>query len=219
LHSLLASRGAKAWAERAVGTRARNGLYRPAYNAIALATTAALVGYVARQEAREVYRVRGVAGAVMRAAQVACAGVFAAAVYQLGLGRVSGWLNVAPWVRGDALVPRETEAQTVPPAEAPARGPFAWCRHPLNFWPVPMLWLNPRMTTKLAAFNGVATAYFYLGSLHSDRRLGAQFRGVFEDYRGRVPLFVPRKPGFPRKNRVDWLFRTPELLENKGKDR
>ena len=92
-------------------------------------------------------------------------------------------------------------------------------RHPLNFWPVPLLWLNPRMTTKLAAFNAVATAYFYAGSVHSDRRMGAEYGGEMEGFRARVPLFAPELSTFSRKNRGILLFREGELLENKGKDR
>ena len=125
-------------------------------------------------------------------------------------------------IRGNRVVPRETEAQTLSPNEtrglSPA-SPYALCRHPLNFFPVPLLWLNPRMTTKLAAFNAVSTIYFYLGSLHSDHRLKAQFGPEFDEYRARVPLFVPRLPTFSRKNRPIRLFQTSELLENIGKDR
>ncbi len=33
-------------------------------------------------------------------------------------------------------------------------------RHPLNLAPVPLLWLNPRMTRNLAVFSAIATAYF-----------------------------------------------------------
>src|SRR5205085_6801784 len=115
VHSLLASRGAKRWAERAVGTRARNGWYRPAYNAVAVATTAALVGYVARQPSRTVYHVRGPLAGLMRLGQVASAAGFVAAVYEVGLSRLSGLGNLWAWVRGDRHVPREIEAQSVTP--------------------------------------------------------------------------------------------------------
>ena len=55
LHSLLASRGVKRLAERAVGTRVRNGAYRAAYNAVSVGTTAALVGQaVFRHKRRKV---------------------------------------------------------------------------------------------------------------------------------------------------------------------
>jgi protein-S-isoprenylcysteine O-methyltransferase Ste14 len=222
VHSLLASRAAKGLAERAVGTRLRNALYRPAYNAVAVATTAALVGYVARQPARVVYHVRGPAAGLMRAGQVAAGAMFARAAFEVGLMRLSGLANLVAWARGGREVPREPEAQTAPPDEVAGLGagsPFAMSRHPLNFFPVPLLWLNPRMTTKLAAFGAAATVYFYVGSVHSDRRLRGQYGGKFEGFRGRVPLFVPELSTFSRKNRGIGVFRGRELLENKGKDR
>jgi protein-S-isoprenylcysteine O-methyltransferase Ste14 len=222
VHSLLASRGAKRLAERAVGTRLRNALYRPAYNAVAVVTTAALVRYVARQPARTVYHVRGPAAVAMRLGQVASGVAFAAAAIQVGLGNLSGFASLLPWLRGEAVVPREPEAQSLPPdADGVIRpsGPTAVSRHPLNLFPVPLLWLNPRMTTKLAAFNAVATVYFYLGSAHSDGRLLARYGGIFEDFCARVPLFAPGIPTFSRKNRSGYLFRAVKLLENKGKDR
>jgi protein-S-isoprenylcysteine O-methyltransferase Ste14 len=222
VHSLLASRGAKDLAERAVGTRVRNAWYRPAYNAVAVGTTAALVAYVARQRARKIYEVRGPMAVLMRAGQVAAGVAFAAAAVQAGLLNLSGLSSLVPWLRGDAVVPREPEAQSLPPdADGVIRpaGVTKLSRHPLNLFPVPLLWLNPRMTTKLAAFNAVATAYFYVGSVHSDRRLGARYGRIFGDFCRRVPLFVPGMPTFSRKNRGGRLFRAVKLLENKGKDR
>jgi hypothetical protein len=197
-------------------------LYRPAYNAVAVGAAAGLVGYVARQPAREVYHVRGPAAAVMRAGQGAAAWMFARAVWDVGVGRISGLANVRAWARGARGAPREPEAQSVPPGEVAGLGawsPFRMNRHPLNFWPVPLLWLNPRMTTKLAAFNVVATAYFYVGSVLSDGRMGAEYGGEMEGFRGRVPLFVPELSTFSRKNEGISLFRARELLENKGKAR
>lgn len=222
LHSLLASRGAKGVAERVVGRRLRNALYRPAYNAVAVGATAGLVAYVARQEAREVYDVRGPAAVVMRVGQGVAALMFARAALEVGIGRISGLANLVAWLRGRRQVPREPEAQSVPPGEVAGLGagsPFRMNRHPLNFWPVPLLWLNPRMTTKLAAFNAVATVYFYMGSVLSDGRMGAEYGGEMGGFRAGVPLFVPELSTFSRKNRGIWMFRAWELLENKGKDR
>jgi hypothetical protein len=72
--------------------------------------------------------------------------------------------------------------------------PFALTRQALNVFPLPLLWLNPRMTTRLAAFNVVATAYFYLGSIHSDRRLRRRYGRPYDQTYGDrgVPLFLPR---------------------------
>jgi hypothetical protein len=99
----------------------------------------------------------------------------------------------------DAAVPPEPEAQG-PSLAADGRlrvaGPFRWSRHPLNFAPVPVFWLAPRMTLKRAVFGAVATAYLVLGSWHEEARLGRAYGEVYRAYRrSGVPFFVPRQGG------------------------
>ena len=55
LHSILASHTAKEAAERAVGARRRNALYRPAYNVIAVLSFGWLLLYVRSLPARTIY--------------------------------------------------------------------------------------------------------------------------------------------------------------------
>ena len=73
-----------------------------------------------------------------------------------------------------------------------ATGPFELHRHPLNFAPLPVLWLFPRMTTRLAALAGASTAYLVLGSLHEEVRLRSAYGPAYERYqRSGVPFYVP----------------------------
>lgn len=196
LHSVMASRTAKRQAARLAGERNRDGLYRVVYNAQSAVATGVLVAYVARQPGRELYRVPGPARLAMHAGQGVAAGMMAAAVAELGFGEISGLSNAADWAAGRAVRP-EPEAQG-PGNGSDGRlrtgGPYSLCRHPLNFWAVPALWLWPRMTTTLAAFNAAATAYLVVGSVREDRRLAAVYGGEYERYRERVPFFVPRLP-------------------------
>src|SRR5437588_841547 len=76
--------------------------------------------------------------------------------------------------------------------ERHAIGPFAWSRHPLNFAPLPILWLWPRMTTSLLAFNTAATIYLVVGSLHEEARLREAFGDDYVAYLDSgVPFYVP----------------------------
>lgn len=202
LHSVLASRAAKREAARAVGERTRDGLYRAAFNAQSAVATGLLFAYVARQPGRELYHVRGPARLLMHAGQAAAAGMMLAAVRELGFGEISGLDNAADWATGRP-VPPEPEAQG-PASRQDDRlrtgGPFRLCRHPLNFWAVPLLWLWPRMTTTLAAFNVAATAYLVVGSAREERRLAEVYGERYECYRRRVPFFVPRPTGPTEEN-------------------
>jgi protein-S-isoprenylcysteine O-methyltransferase Ste14 len=198
LHSLLASRAAKRLTARLLGERGRNAFHRPVYNGLALGSFAALVRLLRRTPNRTLYHVKGPAAAAMGCAQVLAAGFAGAAAAEIGLTKLGGLHSVAAWARGASRVPREPEAQSLPPdayGDIRPAGPFRFSRHPLNAGPIPLLWLHPRMTSTLAAFNAVATVYFYVGSLHSERRLRAAYGTAFETYRSSgVSFFVPRPP-------------------------
>ena len=113
---------------------------------------------------------------------------------------MAGTTSLAAWARGASVVPREPEAQG-PAHDARgmrATGPFAWMRHPLNFAPLPVLWLHPHMTANLAAFNAAATLYLVVGSRHEEARLLAAHGADYERYRrGGVPFYWPRRPALP----------------------
>jgi protein-S-isoprenylcysteine O-methyltransferase Ste14 len=69
-----------------------------------------------------------------------------------------------------------------------------YCHHrnPLFFFAALFLWLSPILTLNLLAFNILATVYFYIGALHEERSLKEEFGQEYEDYRRRVPMFLPR---------------------------
>ena len=99
--------------------------------------------------------------------------------------------------------PRSVEAQG-PARDQDGRilvtGPFRLHRHPANFWPVAILWLQPRMTHVSAAFAAVATLYMVAGSYHQDLRLRRAYGAEYAGYRAAgIPLFFPalRSPAGP----------------------
>lgn len=194
VHSALASCAAKRAAADWVGTKNRNGLYRIFYSGQSLVTLGLLAEYIRRQPNQELYRIEGPLAAAMHAAQLGGVVYLTAAASQIGIGRMLGVECLVNWT-GDG--PTEPE----PAAQGPAldrrgldhvAGPFAWSRHPLNFVMVPMLWLWPRMTTNLLAFNTVTTAYLVLGSLHEESRLRAAYGDDYQAYQNSgVAFFVP----------------------------
>jgi len=198
VHSALASRAAKCAAARTFGERNRNGLYRVIYIGQSVVTFGLLAAYIRRQPNRELYRIEGLPVSLIHAVQAGALVYATAAAGQVGLLRITGIESFLAWL-GDGPVPAEPEAQG--PAldekgQRRAAGPFAWSRHPLNFAPMPILWLWPRMTTNLLAFNTAATAYLVVGSLHEEARLREAFGEDYDAYlKSGIPFYIPAGEG------------------------
>jgi hypothetical protein len=194
LHSALASRTAKRAAARTFGERNRNGLYRVVYVGQSLVTCGMLATYIRRQPSRELYRIEGPLAFLLHAIQVGAVVYATAAAGQVGLRRITGLESFVAWL-GEGPVSPEPEAQGPALDERGrqhAAGPFGWSRHPLNFAPLPIFWLWPRMTTNLLAFNAAATIYLVVGSLHEEARLRAAFGDDYDVYlTSGVPFYVP----------------------------
>ena len=193
LHSALASRTAKSLAARTFGARRRNGLYRAFFNTQAIVGTGALAIYLRELPDRELYVVRGPLATLMRAGQGAGLLLLLDGARRVGVLRITGISSFLQFTRGGDNVPAEPEAQG-PALDEHGRlkvgGFFLRSRHPLNLAPLPVFWLNPRMTRNFALFSAIATAYLWIGSLHEERRLLAAYGESYRRYvNGRVPFF------------------------------
>jgi len=78
------------------------------------------------------------------------------------------------------------------PGKLVTSGFYCHIRNPLFFFGAVFLWLSPIMTVNLLAFNILTTLYFYLGELHEERSLREEFGQEYEEYRRKVPMFLPR---------------------------
>jgi hypothetical protein len=205
VHSALASHAAKRRAARAVGERAARGWYRAAYNAQAVATTAALGAYVWRHRGPVVYEARGAARPAVIAAQALAIAAFLRALYDGGLGDLSGVRPLAAWGAGGPLRP-------VPDGQGPVeddqgrpapRGLSLHTRNPSNFFIVPVLWIAPRVRAGWAGMSAALTAYAVAGSWHGERMMLARWGRPYAAYRASgVPFLVPRLRPVPDAARV-----------------
>jgi hypothetical protein len=210
VHSALASRTAKRTTASTFGERNRNGLYRIFYIGQSLVTFGLLAECIRRQPSRELYRVEGPLALLMHAVQAGAVVYAISAAEQVGVRRIVGLESFLAWL-GEGAVPPEPEAQG--PAldfegQRRAAGPFAWSRHPLNFAPLPILWLWPRMTTSLFAFNTAATIYLVIGSWHEEARLRDAFGDDYDVYvNSGVSFYVP----VPDRSSLDFISTVAKL--------
>jgi hypothetical protein len=211
VHSAFASRSVKLAAARSFGNRNRNGLYRVAYIGQSFVTFGLLVAYIRRQPNRELYHIRGPLAGLMYLIQAGVLAYATAAARQVGLRRITGIESFLAWQR-KYPVPPEPEAQGPGFEDGELRqplGPFTCSRHPLNFAPLPIFWLWPRMTTNLLALTVTSTAYLVVGSLHEEARLRDAFGDNYNAYlKSGVPFYIPTLK--PRRKR---LVRVPATLQ------
>jgi protein-S-isoprenylcysteine O-methyltransferase Ste14 len=195
VHSWLASRQAKEAAARVFGQRARNGWYRLFYLAQSVVTLAALFAYLRPLPDRVLYHVRGWAAWPLYLGQAAGLAYATITAYHVGLAGILGLRPAMAFLRGEAQVVPEPEAQgpaLEPDGRLRVRGPFRHSRHPLNFAPLLVFWLWPKMTAKLLIFNLASTAYLVLGSVHEESRLRAAYGETYAAYaESEVPCYVP----------------------------
>lgn len=195
MHSVLASEWAKEKASELLGERTRNGLYRPLYNGLAIVTFGALGLYGLKLPDQELYRIRRPLAWLMRSVQFFFLLYLAYGAREIGFLKFAGVPNIAALITGQPIIPIEPEGQG--PIlkninQMKITGPFRLSRHPLNFGMMPIIWLMPRMTVNLAAFNLITTIYLILGSVHEEKRFVETYGQAYVDYRNsEINFFVP----------------------------
>lgn len=183
VHSALAGNAARAAFQRQFGERAYHGLYRLAYNTIAVATAAPLALLLVVVPGRELWRSQGLLLAAALGVQLVGACGFLIALLQVDLGRFAGLSQFRAYMMGAAL--------PLPPEPLQQSGLYGLVRHPLYLFSLLVIWPMPVMTDILLMFNVAATVYLLVGSRLEERRLLATFGQEYVDYRRRVPWLLP----------------------------
>jgi methanethiol S-methyltransferase len=180
MHSLLADPRFKSWARRELG-KAFDRWHRLAYNLLALLMTLPFIFIMILLPDKNLYAVPAPWSWLMFAAQLLAAVALLQTIHRTG---VSYFLGLSQ-LRGESVAAsREGGLVT--------DGFYCHIRNPLFFFAAFFLWLSPRMTENLLAFNILATVYFYLGARHEERSLREEFKEQYQEYRNAVPMFLPR---------------------------
>jgi len=77
------------------------------------------------------------------------------------------------------------------------RGIYRWVRDPFLLSGLIIMWLTPFMTVNLLVIYLLTTIYLYLGSLHWEKRLVAQFGDEYLKYQKKVHRIIPHLGGYP----------------------
>lgn len=190
-HSLLCSRQAKESAAKLLGERRGRALYRLFFMAQSFLTSGALVLFILKQPSRTLYDRRGVARVVSWMGQAACLFLGWRASHDLGPRHFTG-LESLQQLRDDLTI---TEAEAQGPSREPdnqlrVTGVYRWSRHPLEWTPILLLWLTPRLNTNWLAFNVLAALSSWLGAIHEEKRLLQKSPQSFAQYQKQVSFLI-----------------------------
>lgn len=177
VHSLLADPRVKSRARRLFG-EIFDRWSRLAFTLLALLMVMPFFYILAFLTDRILYAVVWPWSALLLAGQILSALALLGALKQTG---ISYFLGLA-----------QSSGKTANDSRLVTDGFYCHLRNPLFFFGALFLWLSPVMTENLLAFNILATIYFYIGARHEERSLRKEFGQEYEDYRKRVPMFLPR---------------------------
>jgi protein-S-isoprenylcysteine O-methyltransferase Ste14 len=85
------------------------------------------------------------------------------------------------------------------------RGVYCYVRDPFLISGLLGMWLTPFMTTMLLVTYLLSSLYLYLGSLHWETRLLAQFGKEYVDYQKKLPRAIPWKG-----SQCPWIYKKCE---------
>ena len=176
VHSLLADPRFKRWAKERAGS-GFDRWERLAFNLLALILLLPFIFILLSLPDEVIYIAPWPAFGLMAAAQLLSAAMLLVTLFQTG---VLDFLGLEGLLRpgGEKILVTS--------------GFYCHLRNPLFLFAILFLWTSPIMTMNLLTFNIMATFYFYLGALHEERSLKEEFGKAYEEYRLRVPMFLPR---------------------------
>jgi protein-S-isoprenylcysteine O-methyltransferase Ste14 len=165
VHSLLATARAKKLLH---GTDHR--WYRLGYNGVSVVM---IVWVMAAGSGNVLYVAPGVLSLVMYAMQLVVAVILLICLRQTGIGEFLGFATHTSGSFTDS-------------------GWYGMVRHPLYFFSVLFMVLNPVMTSQWLLLIIMSTVYFIIGAVIEEKRLTAEYGDAYRRYRQRVPFLIPR---------------------------
>lgn len=180
IHSLTASLPFKRLLVRGLGSRADR-LYMPAYSLVAVLTISPLAYLLYKNPGRTLYRIPSPWHWLMVGGQLIAA-LIAPKAFRDAPHRFK--------IRSQLSAPQTPEAGSLN-----IKGIYRWIRDPFLLSGLVMIWLTPIMTVNLLVIYLLTTIYLFIGSLHWETRLVAQFGDEYREYQKRVHRIIPRLKG------------------------
>jgi protein-S-isoprenylcysteine O-methyltransferase Ste14 len=176
IHSFLASLRFKRFIRRALGSKADK-LYIPAFSLIAVVTILPLAYLLYKNPGPFLYIIPSPWRWLMVGGQLS-----AAIVAPMAFRDAPHRFRVSSQLSGSG---------TAEAGHLDIRGIYRWVRDPFLLSGLVIMWLTPFMTVSLLIIYILTTVYLYLGSLHWESRLVAQFGDEYREYQKSVHRIIP----------------------------
>lgn len=176
IHSLTASLPFKRLVMRVAGPGAEK-LYLPAYSLLTVLTISPLIYHLYKNPGRVLYKIPSPWRWIMVGGQF-IAGILAPMAFRDAPHRFKVGLQLSG-------------PQALSGNSLKIRGIYRWVRDPFLLSGLAGLWLTPFMTVNLLVVYLLTTVYLFLGSLHWETRLIAQFGDEYREYQKRVHRIIP----------------------------
>jgi len=180
IHSLTASLPFKRFIMRAAGPRAEK-LYLSAYSLIAVLTILPLGYQIYKNPGRVLYKIPSPWRWLMVGGQL-IAGILAPLAFRDAPHRFK--------IRSQLSGPQASEEDSLQ-----IQGIYRWVRDPFLLSGLVTMLLTPFMTVNLLIIYLLTTVYLFLGSLHWETRLVAQFGDEYREYQKKVHRIIPGSGG------------------------
>ena len=177
IHSLTASLHFKRLVRRVLGSKVE-ALYLPVYSFITLLILSPLAYLLYKFPGRILYRIPSPWRWMMVGGQLIAA-ILAPKAFLDAPHRFK--------LRSQLSAPETPEATPLN-----IRGIYRWIRDPFLLSGLVMMLLTPFMTVNLLVIYFLTVIYLYLGSLHWESRLVAQFGDEYREYQKRVHRLIPQ---------------------------
>lgn len=186
IHSVTAATRFKEWARRRMGDRVYEGLYRLTYNVFSVVTFLPPLYLAMVTLPNDVlWQVRWPFNLAFILVQVTGVIGLLISLLQTDPLRFAGVGQAWRYFQGSPEINPQHPLVT--------SGMYGRIRHPLYTFSLMFLWFTPIMTWQILFFNLAATAYFWIGSVHEERRLLSEFGESYHLYKQRVPRMLPFK--------------------------
>ena len=177
LHSLLASKGAKALAQRWLGASVGRG-YRLAYNIFAGVSLLPVLALPVLLPDSPLYRIPSPWSYLALLVQGLALLALLVGLWQTGVWSFLGLEQLTrPALSSDSRLV--------------VRGLYRWVRHPLYTAGLVFIWFTPLMTVNLLALYAGLTLYLVIGAYFEERKLLREFGADYAEYQQRTPMLIP----------------------------